>query len=88
MAVSRLMRKLAARGYVEIIQPWSDQPAWFRVTAQGLRSLGLDWPEIPFSDTYEDLEARLRHDRYFKSHHQGFRPLDGFDHLEWDEKDS
>jgi hypothetical protein len=69
MAVSRLMRKLAARGYVEIIQPWSDQPAWFRVTAQGLRSLGLDWPEIPFPDTYEDLEARLRHDRYFKSHH-------------------
>lgn len=69
MAVSRLMRKLEARGYVEIVQPWSDQPAWFRVTTQGLRYLGLDWPEIPFPDTYEALEARLRHDRYFKSHH-------------------
>lgn len=68
MAVSRLMRKLEARGYVEIVQPWSDQPAWFRVTALGLRALGLDWPEIPFPDTYEDLEARLRHDRYFTSH--------------------
>jgi hypothetical protein len=68
MAVSRLMRKLQARGYVEIIQPWGDQPAWFRATAQGLRFLGLDWPEIPFPETYEDLEARLRHDRSFKSH--------------------
>ncbi len=68
MAVSRLMRKLEARGYVEIIQPWSDQPAWFRATAQGLRALGLDWSEIAFPSAYEDLEARLRHDRYFKSH--------------------
>ena len=69
MAVSRLMRKLEARGYVEVIQPWSDQPAWFRATAQGLRAIGLDWPDIPFPDTYEDLEARLRHDRYYTSHH-------------------
>lgn len=69
MAVSRLMRKLEARGYVETIQPWSDQPAWFRVTTQTLRLLGLDWPEIFFPETYEDLEARLRHDRYFTSHH-------------------
>ena len=68
MAASRLLHKLESRGYVEIIQPWSDQPAWFRATAQGLRFLGLEWPEIPFPDTYEDLEARLRHDRYFTSH--------------------
>jgi hypothetical protein len=68
MAVSRLMRKLEARGYVEIIQPWADQPAWFRVRTAGLRYLGLDWDEIPFPDNYEDLEARLRHDRYFTSH--------------------
>ena len=69
MAVTRLLNKLEARGYVEIIQPWADQPAWFRVTALGLRALGLDWEEIPFPDKYEDLEARLRHDRYFVSHH-------------------
>ena len=68
MAVSKLLRKLEVRGYVEIVQPWADQPAWFRTTALGLRSLGLDWPDIPFPDTYEALEARLRHDRYFVSH--------------------
>ncbi len=69
MAVSRLLHKLEALGYVDIIQPWGDQPAWFRATAQGLRFLGLQWPDIPFPDTYEDLEARLRHDRHFTSHH-------------------
>ena len=68
MAVSRLMRKLSARGYVEVIQPWADQPAWFRVTALGLRFLGLDWPEIPFPEKYEDVEARLRHDHSFTAH--------------------
>src|SRR6266566_6061665 len=68
MAVSHLLRKLAARGYVEVIQPWADQPAWYRTTALGLRYLGLDWPEIPFPEKYEDLEARLRHDHSFKSH--------------------
>lgn len=68
MAVSRLMRKLRDKGYIEIIQPWSDQPAWFRVRAQGLRYLGLDWEEIPFPDDYKDLEDRLRHDKYFVSH--------------------
>ena len=68
MAVSRLVRKLRDQGYVEIIQPWADQPAWFRVTSQGLRLLGLDWPEIPFPEKPEDLEARLRHDRYYTSH--------------------
>lgn len=68
MAVSRLMRKLLQQGYVEIIQPWNDQPPWFRVTTQGLRFLGLDWQEIPFPETNQDLEARLRHDRYITSH--------------------
>lgn len=68
MAVSHLLRKLAARGYVEIVQPWADQPAWYRTTALGLRYLGLDWPDIPFPESYEDLEARLRHDDLFKSH--------------------
>ncbi|HEY6410127.1 MAG TPA: hypothetical protein VIY29_21945 [Ktedonobacteraceae bacterium] len=68
MAVSRLMRKLAARGYVEIMQPCSDQPPWFRVTALGLRSIGIDWPEIPFPEKYDDLEARLRHDHSYTSH--------------------
>lgn len=68
MAVSRLIRKLAARGYLDVIQPWDDQPAWCRITAQGLRRIGLDWPEIPFPETYEDLEGRLRHDRYHVSH--------------------
>lgn len=69
MAVSRLIRKLAARGYVEVIQPWADQPAWYRVTSAGLRRIGLDWSEIPFPATYEDLENRLRHDMYHASHH-------------------
>lgn len=68
MAVSRLVRKLERRGYVEVIQPWADQPAWFRVKAQSLRLLGLDWPEVPFPETYEDQEARLRHDHLFTSH--------------------
>ena len=69
MAVARVMNKLEARGYVEIIQPWADQPAWFRVTALGLRYLSLEWEEIFFPEKYEDLEARLRHDHYFTSHH-------------------
>jgi len=68
MAVSKLLQKLAARGYLEVIQPWSDQPPWYRATAQALRYLGLDWPEIPFPDDYEQLEDRLRHDDQFKSH--------------------
>lgn len=68
MAVSHLLHKLAARGYIEVIQPWSDQPAWYRATALGLRFLGLDWPEIPFPADYEKLEARLRHDDQYKSH--------------------
>ncbi len=69
MAVSHLMRRLEAQGYVEIIQPWADQPAWFRVTAQGLHLLDLDWQEIPFPAHLQDQEARLRHDRYWTSHH-------------------
>lgn len=69
MAVSHLLRKLAARGYIEVIQPWSDQPAWYRATALGLRSLGLDWADIPFPADYDKLEARLRHDSQFRSHH-------------------
>jgi hypothetical protein len=68
MAVSRLVRKLEMRSYVDVIQPWADQPAWFRVTALGLRFLGLEWLEIPFPETYEDREARLRHDHLFTSH--------------------
>ena len=68
MVVILLLNKLERQGYVEIIQPWSDQPAWYRATTQGLRSIGLDWEEIPFPEKYEDQEARLRHDRYFKSH--------------------
>jgi len=68
MAVSHLLRKLAARGYVEVIQPWADQPAWYRTTALGLSYLGLYWPEIAFPEDYEKLEARLRHDHSFKSH--------------------
>lgn len=69
MAVTRILNKLERRGYVEIIQPWADQPACFRVTAQGLRYLCLPWEEIFFPETYEDLENRLRHDRLFTSHH-------------------
>ncbi len=68
MAVSNVLRKLEVRGYVEIIQPWADQPAWFRVLTPGLRYIGLAWEEIPFPVTYEDLEARLRHDHVFCSH--------------------
>jgi hypothetical protein len=68
MAVSHLLQKLAARGYIEVIQPWADQPAWYRATALGLRSLGLDWPEIPFPEEYDKLEARLRHDSQYTSH--------------------
>lgn len=68
MAVSKQLRKLARRGYLEVIQPWADQPAWYRATAQALRYLGLDWPEIPFPDNYEQLEDRLRHDDQYKSH--------------------
>jgi hypothetical protein len=68
MAVAKLLRKLSDRGYLEVIQPWDDQPPWFRATALGLRAVGLDWPEIPFPADYEKLEARLRHDDQYKSH--------------------
>lgn len=68
MAVSRLLNKLERRGLVEIIQPWADQPAWFRVTAVGLRSLGLTWPDIPFPEP-DQLEDRLRHGHGWHSHH-------------------
>jgi hypothetical protein len=68
MAVAKLLRKLSDRGYLEVIQPWDDQPPWFRATALGLHAVGLDWPEIPFPAKYEDLEARLRHDQQFRSH--------------------
>jgi hypothetical protein len=68
MAVAKLLNKLATRGYLEVIQPWSDQPPWCRATALGLRRVGLDWPEIPFPAEYKDLEARLRHDDQYKSH--------------------
>jgi hypothetical protein len=68
MAVSHLLQKLAGRGYLEVKQPWDDQPAWYRATALGLRYLGLDWVEIPFPAEYDDLEARLRHDSQFRSH--------------------
>lgn len=67
-AVAKLLRKLSDRGYIEVIQPWDDQPPWFRATAFGLWRVGLDWPEIFFPEKYEDLEARLRHDDQFKSH--------------------
>lgn len=68
-AIAKLLRKLADRGYIEVIQPWSDQPPWYRATALGLRRVGLDWPEICFPTDYDDLEARLRHDEQFRSHH-------------------
>lgn len=68
MAAAKLLRKLSDRGYLEVIQPWDDQPPWFRATAFGLRYLSLDWPEIPFPDNYKDLEDRLRHDDQFISH--------------------
>jgi len=69
MAVAHLLQKLEARGYIEVIQPWADQPPWYRATSPGLRQVGLDWPEIPFPQKYEDLEERLRHDNQYKSHH-------------------
>jgi hypothetical protein len=31
-------------------KPWEHQPTWVRVTAAGLRTLGLDWPEIEFPE--------------------------------------
>src|SRR5258708_18141893 len=68
MAVSRLANKLEQRGYVEIIQPWKDQPAWFRNTPLRLRYLGIDWPEIPFPETPEQIEDRLRHGNGWHSH--------------------
>lgn len=68
MAVSRLMRKLEKRGYVELLQPWADQPAWSRVTQAGLRHIGLEWEETPWPDMPEKIEARFRHDRDHKSH--------------------
>lgn len=67
MAVSRLVNKLERRGHVEMLQPWADQPAWFRVTAAGLRSLGLDWPEIPFPEP-DQIEGRIRHGNGWYSH--------------------
>lgn len=67
MAVSRLANKLEHRGQIEILQPWADQPAWLRVTAAGLRHIGLDWPEIPFPEP-DEIEKRLRHGHGWNSH--------------------
>ncbi len=64
MAVSHLLRKLEARGEVEVIQPWADQPVWYRVTGAGLRVLCLDWPEILFPAEYEQLEATITRSRH------------------------
>lgn len=67
IAVSHLLHKLAGRGYIEVIQPWADQPAWYRATSFGLRTLGLDWPDVPFPQG-QGLEDRLRHDSRCRSH--------------------
>ncbi len=50
-------------------KPWEHEPAWARISAAGLRNLGLDWPEIEFpedphkltlaSHTYQVINRRL-----------------------------
>ncbi len=50
-------------------KPWEHEPTWARITAAGLRNLGLNWPEIEFpedhhrltlaSHTYQVIKRRL-----------------------------
>lgn len=50
-------------------KPWEHEPTWARISAAGLRNLGLDWPEIEFpqdrhwltlaSHTYQVNKRRL-----------------------------
>jgi hypothetical protein len=55
-ATAELVRRWEKKmGYAERWKPWSREPAWARVNQAGLRTLGLDWNEIPFPDDHKRL---------------------------------
>jgi hypothetical protein len=55
-AVSRIIKELERKGWVEIADPWKDRPKWMHVTILGLRRLGLDYNEAQFPENEEELD--------------------------------
>ncbi len=50
-AVAEIVRRWEKKmGFAESWKPWANEPPWARITALGLRNLGLDWNEIPFPE--------------------------------------
>lgn len=55
-AVSRIIKELERKGWVETADPWKDRPKWMYVTMPGLRRLGLDYNEAHFPEDEEELD--------------------------------
>lgn len=50
-AVAELVRRWEQKmGYAQTWKPWAHELTWVRVTAAGLRALGLDWNDTPFPE--------------------------------------
>jgi len=50
-ALAEIVRRWEKKmGYAETWKPWAHEQTWVRVTAAGLRALGLAWNEIPFPE--------------------------------------
>ena len=69
-AIAELVRRWDTKmDFARRWKPWEHEPTWARITAAGLRNLGLDWPEIEFpedrhwltlaSHTYQVNKRRL-----------------------------
>jgi hypothetical protein len=69
-AVAEIVRRWEKKmGFAETWKPWVHEPSWVRITAAGLRSLGLNWNELLFpedrrrlsltSHTYQVNKRRL-----------------------------
>jgi hypothetical protein len=55
-ATAELVRRWEKKmGYAERWKPWAHEPAWARVNQASLRTLGLDWNDIPFPDEHKRL---------------------------------
>ncbi len=55
-ATAELVRRWDEKmGFARHWKPWEHEPTWARITAAGLRNLGLDWPEIEFPEDHHRL---------------------------------
>jgi len=55
-ATAELVRRWDEKmDYARRWKPWEHEPTWARITAAGLRNLGLDWPEIEFPEDHHKL---------------------------------